>query len=89
MILAVICDLDGPLVETEELKALSYARAAVALRPEELSIAEVIDAFNEVVGFSRREAAIALIQRFVLEESAQARVAEFGVGAPWQAYAQI
>ena len=27
MILAVIFDLDGTLVETEELKALSYARA--------------------------------------------------------------
>lgn len=42
MILAVIFDLDGTLVETEELKALSYARAAVELRPEDLSVAEVI-----------------------------------------------
>jgi phosphoglycolate phosphatase-like HAD superfamily hydrolase len=45
MILAAIFDLDGMLVETEELKALSYARAAVALRHEELSVAEVIDVF--------------------------------------------
>ena len=89
MILAVIFDLDGTLVETEELKALSYARAAVELRPEDLSVAEVIDAFKEVVGLSRREVAMALIQRFGLEESAQARIAEFGVGAPWQAYVQI
>ena len=29
MIDAVIFDLDGTLVETEELKSLSYARAAV------------------------------------------------------------
>ena len=36
MILAIIFDLDGTLAETEELKALSYARAAVELRPEEL-----------------------------------------------------
>ena len=50
MILAVICDLDGTLVETDELKVLSSARAAVALRPEELGVAEVIDAFKEVVG---------------------------------------
>jgi len=89
MILAVIFDLDGTLVETEELKALSYARAAVALRPEDLSVAEVIDAFKEVVGLSRREVAKALIQRFGLEEAAQARIAEFGVDAPWQAYVQI
>jgi beta-phosphoglucomutase-like phosphatase (HAD superfamily) len=29
VISAVIIDLDGTLLETEELKALSYARAAV------------------------------------------------------------
>src|SRR5437667_4122430 len=83
VILAVIFDLDGTLVETEELKALSYARAAVELRPEDLSIAEVIDAFKEVVGLSRREVAMALIQRFGLEEVAQARISEFGVDTPW------
>ena len=44
MILAVIFDLDGTLVETEELKALSYARSALALRPEEFRVADVIDA---------------------------------------------
>ncbi len=89
MVLAVIFDLDGTLVETEELKALSYARAAVELRPHDLSEVEVIEAFKEVVGFSRREVALALIQRFALEESAQARMAEFSVDSPWQAYVQI
>jgi len=89
MILAVIFDLDGTLVETEELKALSYARAAVELRPEELSVAEVIDAFKEVVGLSRREVAIALIERFALESAVQEHMAEFGVDTPWQAYVQI
>ena len=33
MIRAFVFDLDGTLVETEELKALSYARAAVELHP--------------------------------------------------------
>jgi phosphoglycolate phosphatase-like HAD superfamily hydrolase len=33
MIRAFVFDLDGTLVETEELKALSYARAAAELRP--------------------------------------------------------
>jgi len=32
MFRAAIFDLDGTLVETEELKALSYAQAAVELR---------------------------------------------------------
>jgi beta-phosphoglucomutase-like phosphatase (HAD superfamily) len=34
MIRAFVFDLDGTLVETEELKALSYARAAAELRPD-------------------------------------------------------
>ena len=46
MIRAVIFDLDGTLVETEELKALSYARAAVELRPE-LNEAEVFEALAD------------------------------------------
>jgi beta-phosphoglucomutase len=88
MILVVIFDLDGTLVETEELKALSYARAAVELRPE-LSEAEVVEAFKEVVGLSRQEVATALLRRFELEKAARERMPEFGVSAPWQAYVQV
>jgi beta-phosphoglucomutase len=88
MIRAVIFDLDGTLVETEELKALSYARAAVELRPE-LSETEVVEAFKDVVGLSRQEVATALLQRFGLEAAAHARMAEFGVSAPWQAYVEV
>lgn len=88
MILAVIFDLDGTLVETEELKALSYARATVELRPE-LREAEVVEAFKEVVGLSRQEVAKGLLQRFGLEAAARARMAEFGVSSPWQAYVQV
>jgi beta-phosphoglucomutase len=88
MILAVIFDLDGTLVETEELKAHSYAQAAVELRPE-LKEAEVVEAFKDVVGLSRNEVAMRLLQRFGLEEAARARMAEFGVDTPWQAYVQV
>ena len=88
MILAVIFDLDGTLVETEELKALSYARAAFELRPD-INEDEVVEAFKDVVGLSRQEVATALLQRFGLEEAARARMAEFGVSAPWQAYVQV
>ena len=34
MIRAMIFDLDGTLVQTERLKAVSYARAAVELYPD-------------------------------------------------------
>ncbi len=88
MIRAVIFDLDGTLVETEELKAISYARAAVELRPE-LNEAEIVEAFKDVVGLSRQEVATALLQRFGLEAAARARMAEFGVSAPWQAYVEV
>src|SRR3712207_4470357 len=51
MIRAFVFDLDGTLVETEELKALSYARAAAELRPD-LNEAEVMEAFKDLVGLS-------------------------------------
>jgi beta-phosphoglucomutase len=88
MIRAAIFDLDGTLVETEELKALSYARAAVELRPE-LNEEEVIEAFKDVVGLSRHEVAMALLERFGLEAAARARMAEFGVSEPWLAYVGV
>jgi beta-phosphoglucomutase len=89
MIRAMIFDLDGTLVQTERLKALSYARAAVELCPREIGEAEVIDAFKEVVGLSRREVAVALMERFELEDAARTHMAEFGVSAPWQAFVQV
>ena len=88
MISNAIFDLDGTLVQTERLKAQSYAEAAVHLRPD-LDEAEVVDYFREVVGLSRREVATALLTRFDLAEAADARRDEFGVDTAWQAYVQI
>jgi HAD superfamily hydrolase (TIGR01509 family) len=88
MIRAFVFDLDGTLVETEELKALSYARAAAELRPD-LKEGEVIEAFKDLVGLSRQEVAVGLMRRFGLEDAARGRMAGLGVGAPWQAYVQI
>lgn len=89
MIRAMIFDLDGTLVQTEKLKALSYARAAVELCPEALSAEPVIEAFKKVVGRSRREVAITLMRKFGLTQAAGARMNEFGVSAPWQALVQV
>lgn len=97
MIKAVIFDLDGTLVQTERLKALSYARAAVDLGsfaiaqngPRGLEESDAVEAFNEVVGLSRRTVAQALLHRFNLGEAARARMAEFGVQTPWQAFVQV
>ena len=59
MIRAFVFDLDGTLVETEELKALSCARAAVELRPD-LDEGEVIETFEDLVCLSRQEVAVGL-----------------------------
>lgn len=89
MIRAMIFDLDGTLVQTEKLKALSYAKAAIDLCPHDLMETEVIEAFKEFVGLSRREVAQGLVKRFDLESKAKARMDEFGVTTPWQAYVQV
>jgi len=89
MIKAMIFDLDGTLVQTERLKALSYARAAVELCPYSLTEAEVVAAFKDVVGLSRQEVAETLVRRFSLEQASRARMAEFGVDRPWQAFVQV
>ncbi len=89
MIKAIIFDLDGTLVQTETLKAISYARAAMALRPDSLTEEEVIEAFKDVVGLPRRDVARELMARFKLEETARSRMEEFDVDAPWQAFVQV
>lgn len=89
MIQAVIFDLDGTLVQTERLKAHSYAQAVVELCPRHVTEEEVVEAFKELVGLSRHEVATHLVNRFGLEDKARARMAEFGVTTPWQSFVQI
>ncbi|NIN95852.1 MAG: HAD-IA family hydrolase [Anaerolineae bacterium] len=89
MIRAMIFDLDGTLVQTERLKALSYGLAVLDLCPDEITEAMVIDAFTDVVGLSRRDVATSLVERFGLEDAAEAHMAEFGVNTPWQALVQL
>jgi len=88
MICAFVFDLDGTLVATEELKALSYARAAAELPPD-LDEGEVIEAFKDLVGLSRQEVAVGLIRRFGLADAARERMVGFGVDTLWQAYVQV
>jgi HAD superfamily hydrolase (TIGR01509 family) len=84
----MIFDLDGTLVQTEKLKALSYAKAARELRPE-LSELQVVSAFRDFVGLSRQEVAVGLIERFDLTAGADAWKKTLGVGTAWQAFVQI
>jgi beta-phosphoglucomutase len=65
VIRAIIFDLDGTLVQTEALKAISYARAARQLKPE-LSENDVVARYDDMIGRSRNEVAEALVERFGL-----------------------
>lgn len=84
----MIFDLDGTLVQTEKLKALSYGRAAHELRPD-VTEDDVIEGFAVVVGQSRREVARYLVDKFALGPAAAGRMEEHGVDTPWQAFVQI
>ena len=86
---AVLFDLDGTLVQTERLKAISYARAAVVLSPSALDEEKVIEAFKDVVGRSRYEVAETLLKRFRLTESARSRMEDLGVDTPIDAFIDV
>jgi len=86
MIEAVIFDLDGTLVQTEKLKAESYAQAALLLCPHFLSKAAVIEAYKDLVGLPRREMATRLVKQFNLSYKARKVMQDYGLGTPWQAY---
>ncbi len=85
----MIFDLDGTLVQTERLKARSYARAAVELCPYTISEEAVLEAYKGVVGRSRQQVAEALIEQFDLLGKASARRVEFGVDTPWEAFVAV
>ena len=67
MIKAVIFDLDGTLVQTEVLKARSYALAIYELTNGEVAEDRTLDFFSQVVGLSRQEVVERLSQKFYRE----------------------
>ncbi|HVO32151.1 MAG TPA: HAD family phosphatase [bacterium] len=89
MIRAVVFDMDDTLVQTEQLKALSYARAASQLRPGEVTELEVVDAFKDLVGRPREVVVSALMERFALRAAAQARLQELGGETPEEAFSNL
>jgi beta-phosphoglucomutase-like phosphatase (HAD superfamily) len=67
MIKAIIFDLDGTLIQTEVLKATSYARAINFLTKCKVSKDRVLDIFGRFVGLSRQEVVGGLAKHFKFE----------------------
>ena len=89
MIRSILFDLDGTLVQTETLKAESYALAAQELCPYTIIKEDVLQAYQSMLGSPRDRVAQDLVRRFDLQDVAEKRMQELGVRTPWQAFIQI
>lgn len=67
MIKAVFFDLDGTLVNTEELKSRTYHQAILQVSKQEVTYDEVEAAYQVVAGQPRNEVAAYMVHRFGLE----------------------
>ena len=82
MIRAIMFDLDGTLVQSERLKALSYAIAVQRIRGLAEPEPRAIDAYREIVGASREIASRHVISSLDLEEELRALMDEHGASDP-------
>lgn len=89
MIRAFIFDLDGTLVQTEIMKAHSYALAAIELKPGKIKKHEVIEEYKNLVGRSRDEVAESLLKKFDLKSEAEKRLDEFKAGNAREVFIKI
>ena len=88
MLRAVIFDLEGTLLQTEALEALSFGYAATELRPE-LDETDVASASDALLGRPPRAVSVELLKRFDLERDARERARRlttrrFAAQTPWQ-----
>ena len=83
VIRAVIFDLDGTLVQSEKLKALSYATAVQQLRKLPEPDLRAIEAYREVVGASREVASRHIMESLGLESDLRPLMANHKASQPW------
>ena len=89
MIRSIIFDLDGVLIESETLKADSYARAVQSLQSLESPAASAIEAYKEVVGASREVTVQHVMAKLKLEPVLTPLIIEYQVSKPWQVLSTI
>ena len=84
MIRAIIMDLDGTLVQTERLKALSYAMAVQRVRGLSEPDPRAIEAYRTIVGATREVASRFIAEKLGLEPELRPLMEEHGARDPWQ-----
>ena len=83
MINAIIFDLDGTLVQSEKLKALSYAIAVQNLRGLSEPEQRAIEAYREIVGAARDVASRHIMESLALEPDLRPLMVQHGANEPW------
>ena len=84
MIRAILFDLDGTLVQTEKLKALSYAVAVQRLHGLAEPDARAVEAYRAIVGSSRDAASQFVTEQLGLEPDLRSLMRDYGASEPWQ-----
>ena len=84
MIRAIVFDLDGTLVQSEKLKAQSYAVAVQGLLGLEEPDQRAIEAYREIVGSARDVASRHIVDSLGLEPRLRPLMAEHGADETWE-----
>ncbi|MEE9286127.1 MAG: HAD family phosphatase [Dehalococcoidia bacterium] len=84
MIQAILFDLDGTLVQSEKMKALSYAIAVQRLRGLAEPDLRAVEAYREIVGAARDVASRHVMNGLGLEGELRRMTAQHGVSEPWE-----
>jgi beta-phosphoglucomutase len=84
MIRAIIFDLDGTLVQTEKLKALSYAITVQRLLELSEPDSRAIEAYRETVGAARDIASRHVMKKLGLENKLRSLMTQYGAVEPWE-----
>ena len=84
MISAIMFDLDDKLVQSEKLKAQSYAMAVQRLRGLPEPDPRAIEAYREIVGSARDVASRHIFENLELESDLRPLMVQFGASEPWE-----
>jgi beta-phosphoglucomutase-like phosphatase (HAD superfamily) len=84
MIRAFLFDLDGTLVQTEKMKALSYAVAVQRLLGLSQPDNRALEAYRQIVGASRDDASHHIMEKLELENVLRPMMMQYAVSEPWE-----